>query len=88
MARPSDREYELKRQITDLKTQIHKLEDENKKLRKANEKSAPKEEYKKPAKLVAKPCPDCGAEVKSTDMPHAVMELCSAGCGFRNVRKK
>jgi DNA repair exonuclease SbcCD ATPase subunit len=89
MARPSDREYELSRQIKDLKDQIHKLQDENKKLKKAADKSAHKDENpKKPAKLISKPCPDCGAEIKITDLPHATMELCSAACGHRNVKSK
>jgi hypothetical protein len=86
--RPSDKEFELKRQISDLKAQIHKLEDENKKLRKGADKTAPKEDKKKPAKTILKPCPECGSEIKSTELPHATMELCSAACGYRNVRKK
>jgi hypothetical protein len=39
-------------------------------------------------KKIAKPCPSCGAELKITELPHAVMELCSAACTYRNVRKK
>lgn len=88
MSRPSDREYELKRQVKELKEQNEKLELEVRQLKKQLTKEAPKEFSKKPGKAILKPCPDCGAEVKSTDLPHAVMELCSAGCGFRLVRKK
>jgi len=90
MARPSDREFALKRKISDLEQQISKLEDENKRLKKQLDKSEIKDltDKKKPTKLINKPCPDCGKEVKITDLPHAVMELCSAGCGYRNVRSK
>ena len=89
MARPSDREFELKRQIKDLKEQNEKLETAVKQLKKQLEKvTAPVESKSKPVKAVSKACPDCGKEVKHTDMPHAVLELCSAGCGFRKVRNK
>lgn len=30
-------------------------------------------------------CPDCGAEIKTSKLPHAKMHLCSAACGFRRV---
>jgi len=90
MARPSDKEYALFRQIKELKEQILKLETENSKLKKQIEKEAPKDEYtkKKILKAIQKPCPDCGAEVKTTDLPHAKMDLCGAQCGYRNVRNK
>ena len=91
MARPSDREFALKRKISDLEQQISKLEDENKRLKKQLDKSPMEKSLtapKKAAKLINKPCPDCGAELKLTDLPHAVMELCSAACGHRNVRSK
>lgn len=81
-------EYAQEREISDLKDQITKLK---KKLRE-QEKSATieKEPAKKAVSLkkINKPCPDCGCEIKTTDLPHAVMELCSNGCGFRNVRSK
>ena len=92
--RPSDQEFKLAREIKELKEQNHRQEDEIKKLKQQLEKSQPKVEAegrrdkKKPGKPILKPCPDCGAEVKITDLPHATMELCSAGCGFRNVRSK
>jgi hypothetical protein len=92
--RPSDQEYALQRQIKDLKEINSRLEDQVKKLQFQLEKSEPKVETegrrdkKKPAKVIAKPCPDCGAETKITELPHAVMELCSAACGHRNVRSK
>ena len=90
MARPSDREFVLKRKISDLEQQISKLEEENKRLKKQLDKEEKKDLTvpKKLAKLVAKPCPSCGAEIKVTDLPHAVMELCSAACGHRSVRSK
>lgn len=85
--RPSDQEYKLQREIKELKELNHKLVDEIKKLKKQAEKTKP-EESKKPAKVAAKTCPDCGAELRITDLPHATMELCSAACGYRNVRNK
>lgn len=90
MARPSDREFQLGRKIKDLEEQNRRLEIEVAKLKKQIEKSEEKglTKPKKAAKLVNKPCPDCGAELKVTDLPHAVMELCSAACTYRNVRSK
>jgi len=88
MARPSDREFQLKRKVLELEEQNGRLEVEIKKLKQQLEKDKPKEYIKKAGKAVQKPCPDCGAEVKSTDLPHAVMELCSGGCGYRLVRSK
>ena len=95
MTRPSDREFQLKRTIKELKEQNGRLEDEIVKLKRQLAKSTPiveeigsRRQKKKPDKPVSKPCPDCGMEVKITDLPHAVMELCSAGCGFRLVRNK
>jgi regulator of replication initiation timing len=90
MARPSDREFELKRQVKELKEQNEKLETEIRQLRKQIDKAQPKDPdaKKKPGKVIVKPCPDCGAEIKLTELPHAVMELCSAGCGYRKVRNK
>lgn len=85
--RPSDQEYKLHRQLKELKEQNLRLEDEIKQLKKKTEKIAPKDE-KKPGKAITKPCPDCGMEVKTTDLPHAKMELCSAACGYRLVRNK
>jgi regulator of replication initiation timing len=91
MARPSDREYQLHRKVKDLEEQNRKLEVEIAKLKKQLDKSPMEKSLtapKKAAKLVNKPCPDCGAELKITELPHAVMELCSAACGHRNVRSK
>lgn len=89
MARPSDREFQLKRKVKELEEQNGRLEVENSKLRKQIEKSEPpKEGKKKSVKVINKPCPDCGAEIKTTELPHANMYLCSAGCGYREVRNK
>lgn len=30
-------------------------------------------------------CPDCGAEIKTSKLPHANMHLCSEACGWRRV---
>lgn len=88
MTRPSDREFQLKRKIKELEEQNSRLEVENAKLRKQIEKSEEPKDKKKSGKVVVKPCPECGAEVKSTELPHAIMELCSAQCGYRKVRNK
>lgn len=79
----------LEKEETSLRARIKELELEVARLKKIKEPGArASKEDKKPAKIVVKPCPDCGAEIKCTELPHAVMELCSAVCGFRNVRKK
>jgi ABC-type Zn uptake system ZnuABC Zn-binding protein ZnuA len=80
-------EFAQAREIKELKQEIAKLK---KQLREQEKSAIVKEEpvAKKPAKKVAKECPNCGAEVKVTDLPHAVMELCSKGCGYRNVKGK
>lgn len=83
MARPSDREYALKRRVKDLEEQNEKLEKEIKTLRKQAEKEILPNPKK--VKVVLKPCPDCGAEIKVTELPHAKMSLCSAACGYRKV---
>lgn len=91
MARPSDREYQLKRKVKELEEKISTLEIENKRLKQQVEKlQAPAVDNPKKKKAVTtkKECPDCGAEIKSTELPHAILELCSKGCGHRNVRNK
>jgi predicted RNase H-like nuclease (RuvC/YqgF family) len=87
-----DHEFALEREIKDLKEEIAKLK---KKLRSQEkddklEMSSNPEPVKKAVSLkkIAKPCPDCGEEIKVTDLPHATMELCSKGCGYRKVRNK
>jgi DNA repair exonuclease SbcCD ATPase subunit len=78
-------EYSLERENKDLKQKIANL----KKQLQVLEARAIVEPKALPLKKLAnKPCPDCGAELKTTELPHAVMELCSAGCSYRNVRKK
>lgn len=91
MGRPSDREYQLQRKIREQQEKIEVLEIENKRLRQQIEKAkVPELSVKKgkKEKPKTKECPDCGAEVKSTELPHAIMDLCSNGCGYRNVRNK
>lgn len=81
-----EHEYSLEREIKDLKDQLAKLK---KKLRET-EKSAIKEEpeVKPKAKPQHKECPDCGANTKTTELPHAYLELCGKSCGFRAVKNK
>lgn len=88
MAKPSDREFQLKRKIKELEEQNARMEIEIVKLKKQIDKLDKKDltVVKKPAKVVNKSCPDCGADIKTTDLPHAVMDLCSAACGFRSVQ--
>jgi DNA repair exonuclease SbcCD ATPase subunit len=84
-------EYKMEREIKDLKEEIAKLKKKLREQEKADKlEMADKPVEKKVATLkkVAKPCPDCGAEIKTTELPHAVMELCGKACGFRNVRNK
>lgn len=88
MSKPSTREFQQHRKIKDLQEQNDKLKNEVLKLRQQLEKQHEKKELPSPAKIKSKACPDCGAEIKETEMPHGVMELCSAACGFRRVRKK
>jgi hypothetical protein len=90
-----DKLAEFRRRIKELTEQNGRLEDEIVKLRRQLAKSTPiveeigsRRQKKKPDKPVSKPCPDCGMEIRITELPHAVMELCSAGCGFRLVRNK
>lgn len=89
MARPSDREYALKRQVQELKDKCNTYEIEIKRLKKELEKLKEPQQEKKVKKVeIKKECPDCGAEVKSTELPHGTLDLCSKGCGYRNVRSK
>jgi DNA repair exonuclease SbcCD ATPase subunit len=81
-----DVEYELEREIRELKQENAKL----KKLLRDKEKDAKveKEPKKAEVKKVDKPCPDCGAAIKSTELPHGILSLCSKACGFREMRSK
>lgn len=88
MARPSDREFILKRKVKELEEQNNRLEMELARLKKQLEKNEPIE--KKPSVKVRKnkdshECPSCGAPTKLMVLPHAVLELCSSGCGYRRV---
>jgi len=78
-------EYSLERENKDLKQKIANLK---KQLQVLEARATVEPKAVAPKKPTVKPCPECQAELKTTDLPHAVMELCSAGCGFRNVRKK
>ena len=95
MARPSDKEFDLKRTIKELREENGRLVDEVTKLKRIIAKGVTTEPVetrrgkdKKKPPAAQKPCPDCGAEIKSTELPHAFMELCSKQCGYRNVRNK
>lgn len=80
-------EYELERQIKDLKQENAKL----KRLLREREKSDKIEKQEKPvekSKKQDKECPNCGAKVKSSELPMGYLELCEAACGYRAVTKK
>ena len=82
-------EYELERQIKDLKQENAKL----KKLLREKEKAdklekVEKEPKKAEVKKVDKPCPDCGAALKISELPHGTLSLCSKACGYRQMQVK
>ena len=90
MTRPSDREYQLKRKVKDLDEKNNQLEIEIKRLNKQLEKlKEPEAEHKskKKHKIVERGCPSCGAAIKSTVLPFGKLEICSSGCGWREVKK-
>jgi DNA repair exonuclease SbcCD ATPase subunit len=78
-------EYAQEREIKDLKQQIENLK---KQLRELQKTDKVKPEKLKPIKPVDKPCPKCGASLKESEIPSVgTLELCSAACGHRLVRK-
>lgn len=85
MARPSDREYELKRQVKELREQVERLETENNRLKKQIEKAKPDEPKQKKTAKSAGGCPVCEAQIKITDLPFGKLKICSAACGWRKV---
>lgn len=87
MARPSDREYQLRRQIKDLQEQVEKLETENNRLKKQIEKAKPDEPKQKHKPKSAGGCPVCEAQIKITDLPFGKLKICTAACGWRLVSK-
>jgi sugar-specific transcriptional regulator TrmB len=89
MARPSDTEYALRRKVKDLEDQLKVKDNKIKELEKKLDKlQSPEVEFKKTKKPVINACPDCGLEISITDLPHGIMQLCKAGCGFRRVVNK
>jgi regulator of replication initiation timing len=85
MARPSDREFALKRKIKDLEEKVLQLEIENKKLKKS---LTTTQEPKKIKKVEKKPeCPQCGGLVKESALPFGTLILCQSGCGHREIKK-
>lgn len=85
MAKPSDREFALKRKIKDLETKVDNLEMENKHLKKKLEQNSGTAVKKSLGKAVQKPCPECGAEIKETPLPFGKLKLCSKACGYRET---
>lgn len=82
-------EYELERQVRDLKQENAKLKKLLRELEKADKLDKVEKEPKKAeVKKIEKPCPDCGAAIKSTELPHGVLSLCSKACGFRKMQVK
>lgn len=88
MARPSDREFALKRKIKDLEEKVHRLEIENKRLQKLLTKDNVEVKVKKNKAIVGKEsCPDCGAEIKKSALPFGNLILCTKACGWRKTEK-
>ena len=91
MTKTNDREFSLKRKVADLQDKIGKLEIENAKLKKEIAKLSAGKDEEKPKKATVvnkKTCPDCQSDIKLTELPHGILELCSNACGYRQVRKK
>jgi DNA-directed RNA polymerase subunit RPC12/RpoP len=88
MAKPSDREFALKRQIKDLESQVFKLEEELRIFKKRRTKTIDGDPVKPAKKSDALACPDCGAKLLITEMPHATLNLCTAKCGYRQVKPR
>lgn len=84
MAKPSDREFALHRKIRELEEQNRKKDLEIEQLKKKLEKE-PKLHVKNKNK--EKACPNCGANVKVTNLPFGKLELCTGQCGWREVKK-
>lgn len=91
LARPSDREFGLKKRLQELEDENKLLKLELQKVKKLYEKNQVKTENEPKLKKAIKKqinCPECEAPVKLTDLPHGTLLLCSAACGFREVKKK
>jgi len=83
-------EYALKREVEDLKQEIarlkkivRKFEKEDKAERKSQEVTVKK--VKEPTKH---DCPNCGAILKSSELPFGTLVICETGCGFREVKRR
>lgn len=91
MARPSDREFALKRKIKELEDQNEKKDVEIQILKKKIEKleKSDPEYVPKSKKQVKSPggCPVCQATLKVTDLPFGKLRICSAACGWKAVDK-
>jgi predicted RNase H-like nuclease (RuvC/YqgF family) len=79
-------EFKLEREIKDLKQQLEKLKKQLKQVEK------PAKIEGKPAapvkKIGVKYCPTCESAIKETSIAGVgTMELCSAACGYRNMRR-
>jgi len=91
MARPSDREFQLKRKIKELEEINSQLEIQVNNLKKQLDKLTSgniSNNEKKPKVSAKLTCPECESEVKLTELPHANLYLCSKGCGYRKVINK
>lgn len=86
MARPSDKDYKLLRKIRELEEQVEKLKKEIVQLEKRLEKEQPKVVKSKVTKKVDGGCPTCEAPIKVTDLPFGKLRICTAGCGWREVK--
>lgn len=80
-------EYELLRQIEDLKQEVIKLK---KQLREKEKLLSAMPSVKEKEKVVKKDksCPNCGSNLKISELPMGHLELCQSACGYRNVLRK
>lgn len=86
MGKPSDREYKLMHKIRELEEQNRKLESEIIQLKKKLEKQNINEPKKYNKAKKESSCPECGADIKVTSLPFGKLSLCSAGCGWREMK--
>jgi hypothetical protein len=90
MAKLSDREFALKRQVKELEGQVRILKEElhlaRKKIQKI-EKVAQSDTL--PADKKSPPgCPTCHSKLLISELPHATLVMCSERCGYREVKQR
>lgn len=89
MARPSDREFTLKRKLRELEDLCRDKDVQIEVLKKKIDKLEKGSEDYKPKKRVVEPegCPDCGATLMNSELPFGRLILCSKACGYKEVKR-